>query len=94
MATMHKFDSSVEAYDSVQCDEAISTGDLIWIPNEGIVGVAYTWPFSVTKVRNALHHIGNNKDGQEIIREFASSVAQACKFAQEQGYELNDIHKV
>lgn len=52
---IHIFDTSGEAYDACQCDENINQGDLLYIPSEGIVGLADTWPIAITKECGAFH---------------------------------------
>ena len=51
----HIFSNTGEAYDATQCSDLVRTGDLLLIPSERVVGVAYTWPFAVTVERGALH---------------------------------------
>ena len=45
----HAFASTGNAYDAVQCDEAIHTGDTLVVLAEEVIGVAMTWPFAVTQ---------------------------------------------
>ncbi len=54
---VHRFDSTGEAYDACQCDDAISDGDVLIIESECVVGVAHTWPIAVTVESGALHSL-------------------------------------
>lgn len=63
----HIFDSTGEAYDATQCDQNIKNGDVFLIPSEKVVGVAYTWPFAVSKEHGKLHY------PMEDIVEFSKS---------------------
>lgn len=64
--TVHEFDNSGSAYDACQCDTRISTGDILIIRDEGVVGVADAWPVSVTKNMGKLHGIVQH-DGTSMI---------------------------
>lgn len=80
---VHHFSSTEDAYDACQCDEAIKTGDVLVIASEGVVGVAYTWPFAVTPEAGELHQLG--PDASDVRAEFAESIkiakAEAAKLA-------------
>jgi hypothetical protein len=54
---VHRFGSTGEAYDACQCDEGIRDGDVLVVEPEGVVGVADTWPFAVTRETGVLHGI-------------------------------------
>ena len=45
---IHHFQTTGEAYDACQCDETITSGDVLVILPEGVVGIADTWPVAVT----------------------------------------------
>ena len=51
----HHFDDSGVAYDATQCRENIKTGDILLIESLGVVGLAWTWPISVTAHHGKLH---------------------------------------
>ena len=51
----HAFASIGNAYDAVQCDEAIRTGDTLIVLAEEVVGIAMTWLFAVTQAHGNLH---------------------------------------
>lgn len=57
MAVIHHFTSSSEAYDATQCDAQVRTGDALLIAQEGIVGLAWTWPVAVTAEAGDLHEL-------------------------------------
>jgi len=94
MANVHKFDCTSDAYNAVQCDENIKNGDLLFIPSEKVIGIAYTWPFAVTKSHGALHTVANNADGRAVTNEFRRSMIEACQFADDLGFELLEQYMV
>lgn len=48
MPNVHIFESSGEAYDLTQTDDNIKDGDVLVIPNEGIIGILFeAWPAAV-----------------------------------------------
>jgi len=79
--TIRRFDSTGEAYDACQTGEA-EKGDLLWIPSEGVVGFADTWPFAVTRQHGALH-VANDSAGTYMPDCTAAAVelAQALGLA-------------
>src|SRR5262245_12140880 len=52
---VHKFKSAGEAYDTCMWNEEIKSGDVLVIASEGVVGIAYAWPFAVTEEYGDLH---------------------------------------
>ena len=56
MNMIHHFQTTGEAYDACQCDETITSGDVLVILPEGVVGIADTWPVAVTLNHGNLHH--------------------------------------
>lgn len=81
--TIHSFASSGIAYDATQCDDAVKTGDILVIESEGVVGVAYTWPFAVTEKHGDLHQLGADADGIRV--ELAESIRHAEVVAKNMG---------
>lgn len=57
--TTHHFESTGEAYDACQCNALIKTGDMLIIPNEGVIGLAWAWPVAITAEQGALHGVTN-----------------------------------
>jgi hypothetical protein len=93
---LHAFDSTGNAYDACQTDERITTGDTLIILNEGVIGIAYTWPIAVTAARGALHALDTPTDAtlEEIAGTFslaASDLAFAAKLAATLGLELDPL---
>jgi len=60
--SIHKFESTVDAYNACQCDEGIKQGDLLVIESEGVVGVADTWPYAITEAHGSLHRLVERTD--------------------------------
>jgi len=58
---IHTFDSTGDAYDACQCDETIKNGDCLFIPRERVVGLAATWPISVTDKSGELHTVNEGR---------------------------------
>jgi hypothetical protein len=50
---VHEFESSEEAYGACQCE--LNDGEVLHIPSEGVVGLAWTWPVAVTAAHGELH---------------------------------------
>ena len=50
-----EFGSTSEAYDNTQCNSAIKSGDILYIPNRKCVGIADTWPVAITEGQGQLH---------------------------------------
>lgn len=88
MITIHYFETTGDAYDEVQCNERIKKHDLLWIPSEEVIGIAYTWPFAVTKNIGKLHRIAPDASGDSVRQEFAASIAEANILASILGYEF------
>ena len=84
---VHKFESTGAAYDACQTDEAVKNGDILVIESEGVVGVAYTWPFAVTWRTGELHKVGTGPEADAIRTEFAKSIAAARKIAHQMAVE-------
>lgn len=79
--TVHRFDSTGEAYDATQCDENIQRGDILLIESERVVGVADTWPFAVTPTHGHLHALASDASSQAIRDEFLIPIAKAHTIA-------------
>lgn len=55
---MHIFPSSSDAYNCSQCYEEIKNGDVLWIPEEKVVGILVeAWPVAVSEAKGAFHEI-------------------------------------
>jgi hypothetical protein len=83
---VHTFGSTESAYDACQCDEAITDGDVLHIPSEGVVGLADTWPVAITVEHRELHTLRDGADVPSFLvdrdmtqdqLDFAVSLAQA-----------------
>lgn len=85
---VHHFESTRDAYDASQCDEDVSTGDILIIASEQVVGISYTWPFAVTKEAGGLHGVlVDDEEGRKFWKSFSESIAQAKAIALENGWE-------
>jgi hypothetical protein len=61
---VHTFDSTGEAYDASQCNEAIRSGDVLHVPSEGVVGIlCEAWPVAVTAAHGAFHQLAGANNG-------------------------------
>lgn len=83
----HEFESTGEAYDATQTEDAIKDGDLLLIPSERVVGIADTWPVAVTVEFGKLHTI---VDGATLAEHFADN--RACRDAIEKAKQLARHH--
>lgn len=52
---VHHFPGTVDAYDACQSRMDIHDGDVLVIEDEGVVGIAWTWPFALTEAHGELH---------------------------------------
>lgn len=86
---IHKFESTGDAYDACQCDENISTGDILIIENEQVVGIADTWPVAVTQRHESLHGVLDTFDWDQYPHSnLAFSIADAY------GWPLNTARQL
>ena len=91
MATIHKFETTGEAYDATQCDPKVQKGDFLFIPSEGVIGIAETWPFALTKAHGALHVVADNNDGIKLLNQYRRQVIEAVAWAESLGYAVPDM---
>ena len=91
----HYFDSTKEAYDCTQCDEAVQRGDILVIQSEKVVGVSDTWPIAVTKIAGELHSIDSNSTIEDVFKDASlekesviSGYYAAVEEAEKRGWEL------
>ncbi|MGB3472100.1 MAG: hypothetical protein WBA51_14875 [Erythrobacter sp.] len=91
---IHVFETSGNAYDGVQTDDRISTGDLLLVMEEGIVAVAMTWPFAVTAKAGQLHQVAPKRG--DTLDAIAASVyvepaalRRALALAKQLGFEID-----
>lgn len=76
MRRHHAFASTGNAYDAVQCDEAIRTGDTLVMLAEEVVGVASPKPFAVTQAHGNPHALSTPREG-ETLADLARSLHSA-----------------
>ena len=92
---IHAFASTGNAYDAVQTDETIAAGDTLLILDEGVVGVAMTWPFAITAEPGKLHTVCEPGAGETLgLIENAldvpeGSIARACRLARILGFAID-----
>lgn len=92
---IHAFASTGNAYDAVQTDESIANGDTLLILDEGIVGVAMTWPFAITVEPGKLHAVSAPGAGETLadIEQALGvpdgSIARACQLASATGLAID-----
>lgn len=90
---IHVFETSGNAYDAVQTDDRIATGDLLLVMDEAVVGVAMTWPFAVTAEPGHLHQVAP-KAGSTFDQLATSlgvepaSMTRAVTLARQFGYAI------
>lgn len=84
---VHRFGSSMEAYNATQCFEEINDGDVLVIEPEKIIGIAWTWPFALTENVGELHvTTANPRTYQDGI--FAAGVDRAEQIARDYGWPI------
>jgi hypothetical protein len=67
----HGFATTGNAYDATQTEDQIETGDTLLILPEGVIGIAYCWPFAVTVACGKLYCI--NPKPSDTLANFAAS---------------------
>lgn len=87
---VHEFTSSSEAYDATQCDEWISDGDIVIIRNEGVAGIAHTWPFAITENCGCLHKIAPDQEGKNFASKYQKSINECVRIAKENNWNRQD----
>lgn len=86
-----EFNSTGAAYDACQCNDDIKKGDILFVPAEGVVGVADTWPMAITVRHGELHKLA---DGYNISMLCESSnipfekVKQAFAYAKRLNFKV------
>ncbi|WP_408586517.1 hypothetical protein [Novosphingobium sp.] len=55
----HVLETTGNAYDACQVDEAIDKGHTLIVLGEGVVGLAWAWPVAVTAEAGHLHKIAD-----------------------------------
>ena len=92
---IHAFASTGNAYDAVQTDETIAAGDTLLILDEGVVGVAMTWPFAITAEPGKLHAVREPGGGETLghieraLDVPDGSIARACRLARTLGIAID-----
>jgi hypothetical protein len=95
--TVHKFDTTGDAYDSCQIGihldngKPVNDGDVMIIEEEGVVGVAWTWPIAATKAHGQLHVLDRGvviSEVEWITPDVIEGYEKACKVAAFMGFEL------
>lgn len=89
------FASTGNAYDAVQCDEAISTGDTLVVLGEEVVGVASPKPFALTQAHGNLHALSVPREGETLadlarsLHVSAADFEHAAEIARRLGFPLD-----
>lgn len=91
---IHAFATSGNAYDGVQTDDRIATGDLLLVLDKAIVGIAMTWPFAVTTEAGNLHQIAGKtgETGEHLATSLgveAAAIATAIALARQLGFAID-----
>lgn len=80
MARFH-FDSSGEAYDACQCDDALAgAGHTLVIPRESVVGLSGCWPIAVTVLQGQFHDLSPDYVAEHGVED-ATGASSADIFA-------------
>ncbi|MGC0418366.1 hypothetical protein [Embleya sp. AB8] len=91
--TVHRFDSTGDAYDATQCRDDIADGDVLVVAREGVVGfLNRAWPAALTTEHGEFHTLGvfahEVEDGQ-----YAASVRVAREQAEALGIPLDTRYR-
>lgn len=81
-----EFESTGSAYDQCQYRDSIKSGDMLIIPDEAVIGLAWAWPVAVTAESGKLHEFAD----PGVFDEFASreQVAAAIAECNERGWPV------
>lgn len=92
---IHAFETTGNAYDASQCDEAIRTGDTLLVLTERVVAVAMTWPFALTTECGKLHAVAQPRSGETLadlaraLQVTADDIEHAARLAQSLNFDLD-----
>lgn len=86
-AKIYHFETSAEAYESAQTDEAINDGDVLIIEPEGVVALVGDFPIAVTEWTGELHDLAAG-DTLESLGFSDKSIALARDAAKTLGFPL------
>lgn len=62
-----EFDDSRDAYDASQCDGGIGNGDMLIVPDEEAIALAWAWPVAISANAGGFHAFSDPK----VFEEFA-----------------------
>ncbi|PPD07344.1 MAG: hypothetical protein CTY28_09560 [Hyphomicrobium sp.] len=86
--TIHAFLTTGAAYDACQCVTDLHKGDTLLIASEGVVGIADTWPFAVTKTHGSLHRLNTFATLKDLAPLTLEHINAACAIALANGWAL------
>lgn len=91
---LHAFETTGNAYDAVQTDDQIKSGDTLIILTERVVGVAYAWPLAVTAEAGKLHPVAPKagETMEQLAKTFSLSeedLTAAIIMARALGFDLD-----
>ena len=83
------FESTGDAYDTIQCNDEIRKGDIVLVPSERVVGLADTWPVAPTEACGQLHQATEGQLGQYLLEnEMDHNLPEAMKLIVSLGFNL------
>lgn len=83
------FPSTMAAYGGCQTREDMPTGTIFVVPSEGVVGISWAWPISVSAAHGELHTVDSDPrdwTGSDRNETIAGAVAEAVALSQRLGY--------
>ena len=85
------FDTTEQAYDACQTDENICRGDVLLIAPERVIGIAGTWPISITEAHGCLHQALEGQIGKYLLENEADHfLPEGMRLASSLGFPLDD----
>lgn len=89
MMIVHMFKTTEEAYDAVQTGK-VKAGSIMMSLEEQVIGIADTWPISITVTHGQFHQLRDEVDPNElkILREMAENIKSAALLAQRLDWPL------
>jgi len=88
---MPEYVSSETVYDLCNCEcPKYKTGDIIIIPSEKIVAIAWAWPMAITAEFGDLHSHKAGMEGFKTLEggRFAAAAEKAAKIAEKREWPL------
>jgi hypothetical protein len=90
---VHTFESTGEAYDATQTDDAIKDGDVLVVPSENVVGfLAKAWPVALSAEHGAFHTLEDGADVSCLMAAEAKTLTYTVHPPGGEPYETTETY--